>query len=152
MLDAAEELRVAEEILRDAEDLAVAKPRIAAREAYLAMFHAAQARIAAAGRDVPKTHKGVSVVIAELFQGDAYHAQSILSDAENWKFVADYGRGKSLSVGEVAEAIEAAQIFVLRMRSEIAASGALERVAEPVDYDRVLERGLPGRADDGSQT
>lgn len=142
-LDAADELLLADEILRDAEDLSTSKPRVAGREAYLAMFHAAQARIAASGRDVPKTHKGVSVVIAELYRKAGYRAQVLLSDAEDWKQIADYGRGEPLSVEDAVAAVEIARAFLTRMRADIAASGALDIVAEPVDYAAVLRRGLP---------
>lgn len=105
--------------LDDAENIQPISPRVAAREAYLAMLHAAQARIAATGRKVPATHMGVSVVIGELYRDTDFPAQTVLSQAENWKLAADYGRGKAATASDAEDVIEHARHFVARMTADI---------------------------------
>ena len=79
------EMSLAQISLEEAESVLSISPRIAAREAYLAMLHAAHARIAATGQKVPATHKGVNMVLGELYRGTDFHAQALLAQVETWK-------------------------------------------------------------------
>lgn len=140
-LDTAEELAASFDILADAEDLAGTKPRIAAREAYVAMFRAAQARIAAQDIVVPSTHKGVSLTIASLYRGDSFAAQSELSRAERWKQAGDYGRGALPNVDEAEDAVAAARHFCARMQADIIALGVADGDAiADVDFNAIKAR------------
>ncbi|MFN7397914.1 MAG: hypothetical protein ACK5SX_02340 [Sandaracinobacter sp.] len=85
----ADELRLSHICLEEAEAILKVSPRVAAREAYLAMLHAAHARIAATGRKVPGSHKGVNVVLGDIYRGTDFHAQSLLAQMESWKMAAD---------------------------------------------------------------
>lgn len=116
---AAESMILAETALREAELVISITPRMAAREAYLSMYHAAHARIAATGQAVPSTHKGVSVLIGQLYKGSSYRAQSLLSKVEAWKAAADYGQGNAATLDEAREAIGIARSFLDQMRNDI---------------------------------
>lgn len=103
----------------DAEQILLISPRVAAREAYLAMLHAAHARIAANGQKVPATHKGVNMVLGDIYRGSGFHAQSLLAQVETWKLAADYGRSAAANAEEAREAIELARAFISRMKNDI---------------------------------
>lgn len=105
--------------LDDARATVAGSPRMTAREAYLAMFHAAQARIIADGRPVPKTHKGVNVVIGEVYAGSDYPAHKILSEIENWKIAADYWKGRQAERSDAETAIDVAEAFIDRLVADI---------------------------------
>ena len=141
-MDPTEELDFSSEILSDAYDLVDSKPRIAAREAYAAMLHAAHARIAAEGMLVPATHKGVSVIIGDLYRGDAFRAQSELSQAERWKQAGDYGRGTLPTVEDAHEAVDAAQKFCDHLRRDTHTRMAERGAEQPqkVDYPALVNR------------
>lgn len=110
---------LAETALREAELVVSITPRMASREAYLSMYLAAHARIAATGQAVPSTHKGVSVLIGQLYKDSGYRAQSLLSKVETWKAAADYGQGNVATLDEAREAIDIARGFLGRMKSDI---------------------------------
>lgn len=100
--EAASYLARAEERLRDARAAeAVGMPRVAVREAYLAVFHAAQAVIFESRQQVAKTHSGArtlfAVVVAEWPTIPA-DATRFLAHGFRDKTIADYG-----SVEETAE-------------------------------------------------
>jgi uncharacterized protein (UPF0332 family) len=124
----ADEMALAKTCLHDARAVLDASPRIAAREAYLAMLHAAHARIAAASRKVPGTHKGVSIVIGELYRTSDFRAQAMLAEVEAWKLAADYGRSAAASRGEAEAAIDQAERFVHRMSADIGPDLLVQRI------------------------
>lgn len=125
--DPHEELRMARDCLEDARDLAATKPRIAAREAYLAAFHAAQARLAKLGKPTA-THKSVNVQLGQLYQGTDYNAQARLSELENWKASADYGRGTAADPAAAQRAVEDATEFVERMEADMGPLGPKQQL------------------------
>jgi uncharacterized protein (UPF0332 family) len=115
----ADEMRLSQICLDEAAEILKVSPRVAAREAYLAMLHAAQARIAATGRKVPSSHKGVNMVLGEIYRGTDFHAQSLLAQMESWKMAADYGRSAAANLEEAGEAIDIARDFVSRVEIDI---------------------------------
>lgn len=140
MMSVAEEQSFARRALDEAAQIIDISPRVAAREAYTAMLHAAHARIAATGRAVPTTHKGVSIAIGALYRDDAFRAQSILSSVETWKQAADYGKGAAPTFDEAHEAIDVARGFIERMFADIASSdGAIDPAL--IDVLRARGRG-----------
>jgi uncharacterized protein (UPF0332 family) len=92
----------------------------AARTAYLAGFHAAQALISErTGRGV-KSHSGVKTEFHRLVRGDARiddKLRAFLGFAYNLKALADYqtGPGSDVSPELAAEAAETATRFVARI-------------------------------------
>lgn len=75
-------------------------PEIAAREAYYAAFHAAQAYIFESIGKMAKTHSGVHSEFARLAKGDAKIDKSLLpflGRAYDYKAISDY------EVGELAQ-------------------------------------------------
>jgi uncharacterized protein (UPF0332 family) len=92
-------------------------PEVAAREAYLAAFHAAQALIAErTGKDA-KTHRGVHVQFARLTRDETTiddGLRQFLPQAYDMKAIADYGVGPNddVSNAQAAVAIENAERFV----------------------------------------
>jgi uncharacterized protein (UPF0332 family) len=115
----ANELKLSHICLEEAEAILKVSPRVAAREAYLAMLHAAHARIAAAGRKVPTSHKGVNVVLGDIYRGSDFHAQSLLAQMESWKMAADYGHSAAANFEEAREAIGIARSFIGRLENDI---------------------------------
>ena len=92
-------------------------PDVAAREAYLAAFHAAQALIAERTGRNARTHKGVHVQFARLTRNELQIDQELrqfLPRAYDMKSIADYGVEPDAGVSfEQAEAaIETAARFV----------------------------------------
>lgn len=114
-----EELELAEHALDNARAILPIRPGVAAREAYLAAFHAAQARLAATGDAVPNTHKGVNMWIGAMYRGTDFPAQATLSQLEDWKEAADYGKGKLADEDEAAQAIIEASNFIYRIKVDI---------------------------------
>jgi uncharacterized protein (UPF0332 family) len=89
----------------------------AARAAYLAGFHAAQALISERTGRVAKGHSGVRSAFARLVRDDPRVDRSLVSflgRAYRFKEVADYGIGPHaiVTVAEAEEAIASAQRFV----------------------------------------
>lgn len=115
----ADEMKMAEICLSDAKAILPVCSRVAAREAYLAMLHAAHARIAAAGLEVPTKHKGVSMMIGSLYRESDFKAQARLAEIESWKMASDYGRSAAATSEEAGEAIQKASEFIDRMKADI---------------------------------
>jgi len=89
----------------------------AARAAYLAGFHAAQALISERTGRVAKSHSGVRSAFARLVRDDPRVDRSLVSflgRAYRFKEVADYGTGPHavVTAAEAEEAIASAQRFV----------------------------------------
>jgi uncharacterized protein (UPF0332 family) len=116
--EAAEHVEKARQCLSRARTIYGAEvPDVAAREAYLAAFHAAQALITERSGRNAKTHKGVHVQFARLTKDDARIDQELrqfLPKAYDMKSIADYGVEPEIEVSfEQAEAaIETAARFV----------------------------------------
>jgi len=88
----------------------------AARNAYLAAFHAAQALIFARTGRVAKTHGGVHSLFSRLAKEEHQLTElpSFLSKSYEFKSVADYevGPHAGVSLEDAGAAIEAAQRFI----------------------------------------
>ena len=89
----------------------------AAREAYLACFHAAQAYIFERTGNVSKTHRGVQTEFFRLSRDDGRADRALrrfLSQSYEFKSMADYGVGPDAvtSPGAATDAITAAKRFV----------------------------------------
>ena len=98
-------LAKAAECLKDAQRFDAVVPRIAAREAYLTAFHAAEALIHDRSGQVAKTHRGVRVAFVQLTRSDvrvapAFHA--FLAQAYELKAMADYGTGTEAMITQEA--------------------------------------------------
>jgi len=116
--EAAEHIEKARQCLARARTIFAAEvPDVAAREAYLAAFHAAQGLIAErTGRNV-KTHKGVHVQFARLTKNQPQLDQELrqfLPKAYDMKSIADYGVEPEVGVSfeQAQAAIETAARFV----------------------------------------
>jgi len=89
----------------------------AARAAYLAGFHAAQALISERTGQIAKSHSGVRSTFARLVKDDPQIDHALvrfLGRAYRFKEIADYGTGPQavVSADEAEEAIAAAVRFV----------------------------------------
>ncbi len=89
----------------------------AARAAYLAAFHAAQALISERTGRVAKSHSGVRSTFARLVKNDPQVDRALvrfLGRAYRFKEVADYGTGPQaiVTISEAQEAIVSAGRFV----------------------------------------
>ena len=89
----------------------------AARDGYLAAFHAAQALIAERMGRSAKTHKGVHIAFARLTRNEPWidvDLRRFLPQSFNMKAVADYELGPEavIPAEEAAAAIETAARFV----------------------------------------
>jgi uncharacterized protein (UPF0332 family) len=95
--EAADYLRKARESLAEARTIAAASvPRVAAREAYLAAFHAAEAYIFERESKTVKTHRGLRTQFSLLAKDDPQIPREFvrfLADGYELKSVADYGVG-----------------------------------------------------------
>jgi len=106
--------------LSDAQKIAdIGLAKIAARTAYYAAFHAAEALIVERTGKVAKTHSGVRSEFARLLndQSGGRTLLVFLAQAYKYKEIGDYGIGAGASVTdtEAVEAIEAARQFVDRV-------------------------------------
>jgi uncharacterized protein (UPF0332 family) len=110
----------AREDLDDAKKvIGIPLPKIAARCAYYAAFHAAEAFIYERTDRVAKTHSGVrsefSRVLSET-PGKEEFLTTFLARAYEFKEISDYGKGKrSVTVADARDAINAAVRFVDRV-------------------------------------
>ncbi|MDB5481566.1 MAG: hypothetical protein JWO83_2619 [Caulobacteraceae bacterium] len=108
---AREDLEDAREILR------IHLAKVAARSAYYAAFHAAEALIIERTGRVAKTHSGVRAAFARLWlnasQADR-SAPTFLAHAYRLKEIGDYGVGQGALVtdDEAHEAVEGAAKFI----------------------------------------
>jgi len=89
----------------------------AARAAYLAAFHAAQALISERTGRIAKSHSGVRSTFARLVKDDPQIDRAIvpfLARSYRFKEVADYGTGPLavVTISEAQEAIASARQFV----------------------------------------
>ncbi len=105
--------------LADARQIATLPlPRLAAREAYYAAFHAAQAYIFEHTGKVSATHRGIRSEFARLAPHEPridHELTRFLATAYQFKQSADYGIGlaaASISAGEAAAAIDTADRFI----------------------------------------
>ena len=108
----------ARQCLADAKTIAaVPIPQVAAKEAYLAGYHAAAAFILARTGKVAKTHTGVRTEFSKLAHKEPRIDRSFLSflaQAYELKSVADYGIGPiaKISSDDAKAAIETAGRFI----------------------------------------
>lgn len=85
-------------------------PHVAAREAYIAVFHAAEAYIFEQTGKVAKTHRGVRSEFARLAQAEPRIGRDLmtfLATAYQFKTQADYAIGSAVAPISVAEAASA---------------------------------------------
>jgi len=92
-------------------------PDVAAREAYLAGFHAAQALIVERTRREAKTHKGAHTEFARLTGGEPrvdLELRQFLPKSYDMKSLADYGVGPDADVNDerASAVIQTAERFV----------------------------------------
>jgi uncharacterized protein (UPF0332 family) len=94
-------LAKARRALADAEAILPLAPRVAAREAYVAAFHAAQALIQARTGEAAKTHKGVHTSFLRLTRDEAglpAELRGFLSRSYSFKAVSDYDTGPDADI------------------------------------------------------
>lgn len=111
-------LAEAQSVLRDGYE------RLAGRESYQAMFHAAQAAIRAVAPIVPKTHRGVISRFGQLCTGDSRLTPDLgrrLSEAYTIKDTADYGSVEQGKAIQASILVTDAGEFVRRVRRFVAA-------------------------------
>lgn len=105
-----------------ARDLAAGDPRLAVARAYYAVFHAAQAALAAEGRTA-KSHAGTRSLFSEVFVHSGRVDQRIARTyglLMDLRQQADYHVGGSVSMGEGEQAIEDAVAFVAVVEAMLA--------------------------------
>jgi uncharacterized protein (UPF0332 family) len=123
-------LMAAEVALLDAEVILNAKvPRQAARLAYYAQFHAAQALIFERAEKIAKTHKGVDREFHKIAKWEVTFAPgfaALLTKAYNYKDHADYNRDLSepITPAVASDAIVTATQFVACVRQALASPSA----------------------------
>lgn len=117
--EAADYLEKARRVLRDAKTIAEAEiPDVAAREAYLAAFHAAEAYIFECTGRAAKTHRGVRNQFGRLALQEPRIARefpAFLHIGYELKVTDDYGIGaaaQTISGAEANSAIAAAGRFI----------------------------------------
>ena len=97
--------------------LAISIPRQAARLAYYAQFHAAQALIFERTDKIAKTHKGVQTLFHQLIKQEPVSGRRLAGDlaaSYHYKEAADYetGTAGAISSADAAEAIRTAEHFL----------------------------------------
>lgn len=118
----------AAEALQDAKAiLAIGIARQAARLAYYAQFHAAQALIFERTDSVAKTHRGVKIQFHKFANEDPRLGRSLAGDLAatyHFKEAADYETGaeNTISPEDAAEAIRVAERFVVAVRDALSDS------------------------------
>jgi len=121
-------LEKSQELLGDAEAiLSVNRHEAAARTAYMAGFHAAQALLLENSGRIYKTHSGVNAEFSRLVKDDPRlddQIRAFLGRTYNFKEIADYitGPGSHISAEMAREAIDRARQFIDRITSMIPAS------------------------------
>lgn len=119
--EAEDYLERAREDLGDARKIAdIPLAKAAARSAYYAAFHAAEAFIIERSGKIAKTHSGVRVEFARLLKDTAGGERALLTflaQAYKYKEISDYGVGRSAVVTdeEAKDAIAAAARFIERV-------------------------------------
>ncbi len=116
--EAANHIARARDTLIDARTIAsLPLPHIAARECYLAVFHAAQAYIVTHTGKAAKTHRGVRSEFARLAQQDSRLSRDLvrfLVRAYSFKSTSDYGIGPlrdEVTPSQANEAVSMASRF-----------------------------------------
>ena len=117
-------LRKARQCLSNANTiLSVSIPDVAAREAYLAGYHAAEAFIFELAGKTLKTHKGVRSEFARLTRTDAILREftSFLARAYELKSIADYGIDPDVhvSLNDAKDAYGIASRFVAAVADKL---------------------------------
>jgi uncharacterized protein (UPF0332 family) len=98
--------------------VAAAVPDVAAREAYLAVFHAAEAYIFECTGKAAKTHRGVGSQFNRLAQHEPRVSRDLLTfvdEGYQFKAIADYGIGSAIdaiSADDATSAIDTAERFI----------------------------------------
>ncbi len=100
--------------------IAIPLAKVAARSAYYAAFHAAEAFIIERSGKIAKTHSGVRTEFARLMKDTAGAERALLrflAQAYKYKEIDDYGvgRGAIVSEEEAKDAIRAAAHFIDRV-------------------------------------
>ena len=108
--------------------LTIGIPRQAARLAYYAQFHAAQALIFERTNKVAKTHRGVDTLFHKLAQAEPglpSQLAATLTVAYHFKEAADYETGIAGAVSneDASQAIETAERFVAAVRQTLTPAG-----------------------------
>lgn len=91
---------------------------LACSAAYYAAFHAARARISSAGRTA-FSHRGLSVIIGELYGTEYPEVQATLSRLQKHREEQDYRRAEELDDRSARASVEAARSFVMRLSTDI---------------------------------
>ena len=117
--EAADYLDKARSCLADAKQIAALPlPHIAAREAYLAVYHAAKAYVFERTGKPAKTHRGLRATFSRLAKDEPRIDPSyltFLAKAYELKSIADYSTGpmaRAISVEDAASAIATAGRFI----------------------------------------
>jgi uncharacterized protein (UPF0332 family) len=110
-------LRTANRCLDDARTLRLSLPRIAARESYLAVYHAAEAYLLYSTGKIAKTHSGLRAEFSRLARNDPRidrELVSFLAQAYELKSVADYGTDSAaeITLQDAEQALQTAARFV----------------------------------------
>lgn len=110
-------LRTANRCLDDARTLRLSLPRIAARESYLAVYHAAEAYLLHSTGKIAKTHSGLRAEFARLAKDDPRidrELVSFLAQAYELKSVADYGTDSAavITIEDAEKGLQTAARFV----------------------------------------
>jgi uncharacterized protein (UPF0332 family) len=115
----ADELQKAAQLMDYAQRaLAADLHEIAAREAYLAAFHAALAYLFERRNAHPKTHSGVHSLFAETAAQDpdlGPQAGSFLPKSYDWKQKHDYSLSGSISEADAEAVVDGAGDFIARI-------------------------------------
>ena len=118
-----EELALADEELNAAETLLQAGlARVSLTRAYFAVFHAARARLYAAGFE-PRTHGGVHHLFNLHFVKSARFepgTSRLMARLQKYREEADYSRAFVIDATGAREEIEAARAFVATVRTQVA--------------------------------
>ncbi len=102
--------------------LAIHLSKAAARSAYYAAFHAAEALIVERSGRIAKTHSGVRTMLADILANatsDQRALLSFLARAYKFKEIGDYGVGEGAVVteAEATEVVEGAGRFIALVTS-----------------------------------
>jgi uncharacterized protein (UPF0332 family) len=97
--------------------LSVSLPGVAAKEGYLATYHAAHAFVFERTGQAVKTHRGLRTAYARAARGEPRFDPSLsrlLSRAYKFKEVADYGVGPTIEIttSDAQQAIDNAERFI----------------------------------------
>lgn len=97
-------------------------PEVAAREAYMAAFHAAQAFLFERNGRTPKTHAGVHGTFGRIAKDDPRLGPELgrfLPDAYTYKEIADYAPKRTVTAADAVEAIEQAERFLATVEAAL---------------------------------